>query len=86
MTKPHSRPHRQTNISDAEQRRRAAFARRALERLPEHLTDRIDDLAVIMELLPPGHATRRTALEMLLHLRMHRRLEEQARQTPPRQP
>lgn len=86
MTKSSSRSHPKTNASDVEQRRRAAFARRALERLPERLADRIDDLAVIMELLPPGHATRRTALEMLLHLRMHRRLEEQARQESPRQP
>jgi hypothetical protein len=54
--------------------------------LPERLGDRMDDLSVIMELLPPGHATRRTALEMLLHLRMHRRLEEQARQKNPPTP
>ena len=64
-------------LAMTELEKRAAFARRALAGLPEHLGERMDDLGVIMELLPPGNRVRRTALEMLVHLQMQRRLQSE---------
>lgn len=59
-----------TNSPDIE-----AFARRSIAALPDSMTARINDLQVLIQLLPAGTEGRRVARELLLHLKMQARVQ-----------
>lgn len=47
------------------------FVTRYIERLPEKISDRREDLIVLLSLLPRGYSRRHEIMEMLQHIRAH---------------